>query len=91
MRVIFYIYNSPQSPNIGENSDGVISNFRISGQSFTKENCNNCRTKNVIDMKLGPATKFDKRNTPFLKNLLMTSCRQSLTSLSFFQFMANLE
>ena len=51
-----------QSPNIEQNSDGGISDFRISGQSLIKENCHNSRTNDDIDMKLGPVTKLDKRN-----------------------------
>ena len=35
----FGIPNSPQSPDIGQNSDGGISDFWISGQFFIKENC----------------------------------------------------
>ena len=42
-------------------------------------------------MKLGPVTKLDKRNKTTSKKLTMTSCQQIVTSLSFFQFMANLE
>ena len=52
----------PQSPDIGQNSDGDISDFWISGQPLIKENCHNSRTSNDIDMKLGPVTKIDKRN-----------------------------
>ena len=33
----FGVRYSPQSPDIGQNSDGGISNFRISVQSFIKE------------------------------------------------------
>ena len=51
-----------QSPDIGQNSGGGISDFRISGQSLIKENCHNSRTSDDIDMKLGPVTKLDKRN-----------------------------
>ena len=32
-----FVRYSPQSPDIGQNSDGGISNFRISVQSFIKE------------------------------------------------------
>ena len=56
----FGIYNSPQSPDIGQNSDGGISDFRISGESLIKENYHNSRTSEDVDMKLGPATR-DKR------------------------------
>ena len=52
----------PQSPDIGQNSDGGIFDFWISGQSLIKENCHNLRTSDDNDMKLGPVTKFDKRN-----------------------------
>ena len=58
----FGIPNLLQSPDIGQNSDGGISDFRISGQSLIKENCHNSRTSDDIDMKLGPVTKLDKRN-----------------------------
>ena len=59
IRAKFGISNLSQSPNIGQNSDKGISNFRIFGRSIIKENC--------------------------------TSCREIVTSLSFFQFMVNLE
>ena len=52
----------PQSPDIGQNSDGGISNFWISGQSYIKENCHNSRNSDDIDIKPGPVTKLDKRN-----------------------------
>ena len=52
IRIKFAIPNSSQSPDIGQNSDGVISNFRISGQSLIKENFHNSRTSNYINMKL---------------------------------------
>ena len=45
-----------------QNSDGGISDFRISGQSLIKENYHNFRTGDDIDMKLGPITKLNKRN-----------------------------
>ena len=51
-----------QSPDMGQNPDGGISNFRISGQSLIKENCHNTRTSDDIDMKLGPVNKLDERN-----------------------------
>ena len=52
----------PSLSDIGKNSDGGTSNFRISGQSLIKENCHNSRTSDDIDLKLGPVTKRDKRN-----------------------------
>ena len=33
----FSMHNSPQSPDIRQNSDGGISDFQISGQSLLKE------------------------------------------------------
>ena len=60
--VKFGIFNSPQSPDIGQNADGGISDFRISGQSLIKENFHNSRTTDDINMKLVPVTKFGKRN-----------------------------
>ena len=49
------INNSPQSL--------AISNSWISGQSLMNKHWHNSRTSNNIDMKLGPVTKLDKRNT----------------------------
>ena len=53
----------PQSPDIGQNSDGGISDFWISGLFLIKENCHNSRTSIDIDMKLEPVSELDKRNT----------------------------
>ena len=78
----------PQSPDIGQNSDGGISDFQISGQSFTEENCHNSRTSNDIDVKLGPATKLEK-NTATSKKFGVVVI--FVTSLSFLGYMANLE
>ena len=87
----FGIHNSPQSPDIGQNSDRGISDFQIFGQSLIKENCHNSRTSDDIDMKFGPVTKLDKRNKTTSKKLTSTSCRKIVTSLSFFGFLVNLE
>ena len=65
----FGIPNSPQSSDIVQNSDGGISNFGISDQSLINKNCHNSRTSNHIDMKLGPLTKLNKRNTTTSKKL----------------------
>ena len=46
-----------------KNLDGDISDFWVSGESLVNENFLNFRTSNDIDMKLGPLTKLDKRNT----------------------------
>ena len=51
-----------QSPDIGQNSDGGISDFQISDQYLIKRNGNNSRTSDDIDRKLGQVTKLDKRN-----------------------------
>ena len=58
----FGIHNLPQSLDIGQNSEGVISDFQISGQSLIKENCHNSRTSDDVDMKLVSETELDKRN-----------------------------
>ena len=58
----FGMHNLSQSPDIEQNSNGGISDFRISGQSLIKENCYNSRASHDIDMELGPVTKVDKRN-----------------------------
>ena len=63
------MHNSPQSSDIGQNSDRGISDFRISGQSLIKENCHNSRTSDDIDMKIGPITKLDKRNKTTQKKI----------------------
>ena len=47
---------------LGKISDVGISDSQISGQSLIKENYNNSRTSDDINMKLGPVTKRDKRN-----------------------------
>ena len=56
------MWNFSQSPGIGQNSGGGISDLQISGQSLVKENCHASRASDDIDMKLGPLNKFDKRN-----------------------------
>ena len=69
MRTNFGIPNFlPQSPDIGPNSDVVISDFRISGHSPKKVNCLNSRTSYDNDMEFGPVTKLDKRNKATLRN-----------------------
>ena len=45
-----------------QNSDEVISDIWISGQSLIKKNCNNSRTSDDIHMKLGLVIKLDNRN-----------------------------
>ena len=53
---------------LGKNSDERISDIRISGQSLRNENCHSSRTSNDIDMKVGPVTKPNKKNTETWKN-----------------------
>ena len=91
IRVKFDTHNLPQCPDIGQNLDWGISDFRISGQFLIKVNCQNFRTSDDIDMKLGPVTKLDKSNKRTSEKLMMALCRQIAASLLFFQFMANLE
>ena len=57
-----FVFPICQSPDIGQNSDGGISYFQISGQPLIKGNYHNSRTSDDNDMKLGPVTKLDKRN-----------------------------
>ena len=83
--------NSPQSPDIGQNSDWGISDFQIFGKSVINENCHSSIASNDIAMKLGPVTKPDKRNTATSKNLEDDVTSADCTSLSFLQCRANLE
>ena len=81
-----------QSPDIGQNSDGGISDFQISDQYLIKRNDNNSRTSDDIDRKLGQVTKLDKRNKPQSKDIDGdVMWRQIVKSLDFFQFTVNLE
>ena len=65
----FGIHGLHQPPDIGQNSDGGISDICISGQSLIKENCQNCRTSDDIDMNLGPVNKIDERKKATSKKL----------------------
>ena len=91
VRAKFGIPNSPQSPVIGQNSDGGISDFRMSGQSLVKGNCHNSRTSDDTDMELGPVTKLDKRNKATSKKLNDEVMSENCYVFAIFQFMANLE
>ena len=70
----FGISNLTQSPDIGQNLDGGISDFRISGQFLIRENCHNSKTSDYIGMKFGPVTKLGKRNNTTSKNLTIKLC-----------------
>ena len=78
------------SPQIlGKTQTGV---FLISGfMDNRNENYHDSRNSHDIDMKLGPVTKHDKGNTLTSKKLTTTSYQQIVTSMSFFQFQANLQ
>ena len=92
IRTKFIIPNLSQCTDIGQNSDGGIFDIRISSQSFINENCHNWRTSDDIDMKLEPVTKLDKEKlVKPKKHLTMKSCRETVTLLSFFWFVANLQ
>ena len=87
----FGISNLPQSPDTGQNSDGSISNFRISDKSFIDKNYHNSRTSHDTDLKLGPVTKVDKRNMARSKKLYDDNISANYGVIVFFQFMANLK
>ena len=57
------------SPDIGQNPDGCIFDFQISGQSLIKQNCHNSIASDDIDMKLILVIKLDKRNNTTSKNI----------------------
>ena len=92
----FGIPNPLQSPDIGQNTNGGISNFLISGQFLINKNFSNSRTSSDVDIKVGPVTNLTRetrqcQNLKKKKKLKMILCQQIVTSLSFFQFIANLD
>ena len=80
----------PSLQILGKNPDEGISDFRISDQSLIKENCDNSRTSDDIDMKLGPVAKFDKRNKTTSKKIdddvMSENCDVILIFLIYRQF-----
>ena len=80
----------PQSPDIGQNSDGGIFDFPISAQSLIKVNCHNSRPSDDIDMKLGPVTKLDKGNKTMSKkfddDVMSANCDIIVIFLIYGQF-----
>ena len=56
-----------------------------------KENCHKVGTSDDFEMKFRPVLELDKRNKTPSKDMTSTSCLKIMTSLSFFQFMSNLE
>ena len=65
----FGIPNLPQSPDIWQNSNRGMCNFRSSGQSLINKSCHNSRTGDDIDMKLEPVTKYDKKKKTDVKKI----------------------
>ena len=65
----FGIPNSSQSPDIGQNSYGGILYFPIFGQSLIKRIVITPELV-MIDIKLGPVTKLDKKNKTTSKKIL---------------------
>ena len=59
-----------------------ISSFLV--KFFINKSCRESTTSDDIDMKLGPVTKLDKRNTTTSKEFEVTSCRQIMTPASLF-------
>ena len=88
----FGIPKSSQSSYVGQNSDGRIFNFWISGQFLIQENCHNSRTSNDIDMKLGAVTKLGKRNRSTSKkfddDVMSANCDAIVIFTIFDQFEA---
>ena len=86
----FVIPNSPQSPVIGQNSDGRIFDFHISGQSLINKIV--VTPEPGVDMKLGPVTKLDKRNwatsEKFDDDIMLDNCEVFVFLLIYDQFAA---
>ena len=59
-----------------------ISSFPV--KLIINRSCRKSTTSDDTDMKLGPVTKIDKRNTATSKELTVTSCRQIMTPASLF-------
>ena len=68
-----------EGASILSNSNGGISNFRISRQSLIKGNCHNSRTRDDNGMKLGSVTKLDKSKKTTPNKLTITLCRNIVT------------
>ena len=83
-----------KAPDIKQNSDGGITDFQTSGQSFVKKNCHNSRGSDDFDMKLGPVVKTDKRNKATSKKfddgVMPTNCDDIIIFLIYGQFRATL-
>ena len=57
-----------------------ISSFPVT--LIINRSCRKSTTSDDTDMKLGPVTKIEKRNTATSKELTVTSCRQIMTPAS---------
>ena len=79
------------SPEFGQKSDGGISDFPISDQSFINKNCHKSRISHDIDIKFGVVTKLDKRNTSTSKNIDDDVMLVNCDVIAFFYFTANLK
>ena len=80
----FGILHFPQSLDIAKHFDGGFSNFRISIESLIKRNCHNSRTSDDIDIKLGSATKLDKKKERKSRKFDNDFMLEIVKSLSFF-------
>ena len=80
------------SPYFGQKSGGDISDFQISLHSPVNGNFHNSRTSDDINIKLGPVTKIDKRNTETSKkvidDIILTNCDVNVIYLIYEQFIA---
>ena len=91
VRAKFGIPNSLRSLDTGQESDGGISDFWISGQSLIKGNCHNSRISHDIDMNLWTVTKLDKRNKTASKKIDDHLILENCYFIAIFQFTTNLE
>ena len=83
--------NSSKSPVIGQNLEGNIFDFQVSGPSaFINENCRNSRTSYGIDMKLELVTKLDKKRRQRSKkidcDIIFANCAFIIIFLNYGQF-----
>ena len=69
----------------------VVLYFGTFDQSLINENCHNCRTSNDTDMKLGPATKLDKRNEVMSKKIANVVMSKNCDVIAIFPIHGNLE
>ena len=82
---------SPQSPVIEQNSGKNIFDFRISGQSLIKKTVITPEPVIILPWNMDQNLNVTRKTKQQQNFLIMTSSQEIVTSLSFFQFMANLE